>query len=50
MAGIQMIINQKPDIIFFHKGNICEQSLAKDFFIKPKSKEGRLFIEGKIVV
>ena len=38
------------DIIFFHKGNICEQSLAKNFFIKPKSKEGRLFIKGKIVV
>lgn len=38
------------DIIFFHKGNILEHSNAKDFFMKPKSKEGRLFIKGKIVV
>ena len=38
------------DIIFFHKGNILEHSSSKDFFNKPKSIEGRLFIKGKIVV
>ena len=38
------------DIVFFHKGNILEHSSSKDFFMKPKSKEGKLFIEGKIVV
>ena len=38
------------DIIFFHKGNILEHSSSKVFFMKPKSKEGKLFIQGKIVV
>ena len=38
------------DIIFFHKGDIRENTKAKDFFRKPESREARYFIEGKIVI
>ena len=38
------------DIIFINKGKICEHSGAKIFFSKPKSKEGKLFMAGKLIV
>lgn len=38
------------DIIFMNKGNMCEHTDAKIFFSKPKSREGKLFIAGKLVV
>ena len=38
------------DIIFINKGKISEFTNAKIFFSKPKSREGKLFIAGKLVV
>ncbi len=38
------------DIIFINKGRICEHTTAKLFFLKPKSKEGKLFMAGKLIV
>ena len=37
------------DIIFMHKGEIKEYNLAKTFFKKQSSKEGKLFVQGHIV-
>jgi tungstate transport system ATP-binding protein len=38
------------DIIFINKGKMSELTNAKIFFSKPKSREGKLFIAGKLVV
>ena len=38
------------DIIFINKGKVCEFTGAKIFFSKPKSKEGKLFMAGKLIV
>ena len=38
------------DIIFINKGKMSEFTNAKIFFSKPKSREGKLFIAGKLVV
>ena len=38
------------DIILLHKGKICEYTNAKRFFHRPFSKEGKLFLEGKIII
>ena len=38
------------DIIFINKGKICEFTDAKIFFSKPKSREGKLFMAGKLIV
>tara|TARA_B100001741_G_C16424223_1_gene537803 strand:- start:145 stop:873 length:729 start_codon:yes stop_codon:yes gene_type:complete len=37
------------DIIFMHKGEVKEYNLAKTFFKKQYSKEGKLFLQGEIV-
>ncbi len=38
------------DIVFINKGTICEHTDAISFFTKPKSREGSLFISGKLIV
>ncbi len=38
------------DIIFINKGQVCEHSGAKIFFSKPNSKEGKLFMAGKLII
>ena len=38
------------DIIFINKGKMSELTNAKIFFSKPKSREGKLFIAGKLVL
>ena len=38
------------DIIFINKGRMCEFTDAKIFFSKPKSREGRLFMAGKLII
>jgi len=38
------------DIIFINKGKMCEFTDAKIFFSKPKSREGKLFMAGKLIV
>ena len=38
------------DIIFINEGKMSEFTNAKIFFSKPKSREGKLFIAGKLVV
>ena len=38
------------DIIFINKGKVLEFTAAKIFFSNPKSKEGKLFMTGKLVV
>ena len=38
------------DIIFISKGKVCEFTGAKIFFAKPKSREGKLFMAGKLIV
>ncbi len=38
------------DVVFFNKGSICEHTSAENFFKIPKSNEGKLFIEGKIIL
>jgi len=38
------------DIIFINKGKMCEFTDAKIFFAKPKSREGKLFMAGKLIV
>lgn len=37
------------DIIFMHEGEIKEYNMAKTFFKRQSSKEGKLFVQGKIV-
>ena len=38
------------DIIFINKGRICEFTSASNFFKKPRSKEGNLYISGKLII
>ena len=38
------------DIIFINKGIICEHRSAKLYFKKPLSREGKLFMSGKLIV
>jgi tungstate transport system ATP-binding protein len=38
------------DIIFISKGKVSEYTLAKSFFKKPKSKDGKLYISGKLII
>ena len=38
------------DIMFINKGKMCEFTDAKIFFLKPKSREGKLFMAGKLIV
>ena len=38
------------DIIFINKGKMCELTDAKIFFSKPKSREGKLFMAGKLII
>ena len=38
------------DIVFMNKGKVCEYVLANKFFKKPTSKEGQLYINGKLVL
>ena len=37
------------EIIFLHKGRICERTPAKDFFNAPKSPEAAAYLKGEIV-
>ena len=37
------------EVIFIHKGKVCEQSKKNDFFIKPKSKYATLYLQGSIL-
>ena len=37
------------DIIFLDKGKVAKITGAKIFFLKPKSKEGKLFMAGKLI-
>ncbi len=38
------------DLIFLHQGQLCEHSLAKDFFARPKSAAARAYLDGQILV
>lgn len=38
------------DLIFLHLGQLCEHSLAKDFFARPKSAAARAYLDGQILV
>ena len=38
------------DLIFLHQGQLCEHSMAKDFFARPKSKAARAYLDGQILV
>ncbi len=38
------------DIIFINKGKMCEFTDAKIFFLKPESREGKLFMSGKLII
>ncbi len=38
------------DVIFLHRGRICERTSAKQFFIKPASVEAAAFVNGEIVL
>ena len=38
------------DLIFLHQGQLCEHSLAKDFFAQPKSAAARAYLDGQILV
>lgn len=38
------------DLIFLHKGKLCEHSSAKDFFLRPKSAAARAYLDGQILV
>jgi len=37
------------DVLFFNQGRICEHSLAKDFFSKPITSEGQLYLQGHLI-
>ena len=37
------------DLIFLHQGQLCEHSLAKDFFAQPKSAAARAYLDGQIL-
>ncbi|MGB2021460.1 MAG: ATP-binding cassette domain-containing protein [Candidatus Puniceispirillaceae bacterium] len=38
------------DLIFMHQGQLCEHSLAKDFFARPESAAARAYLDGKILL
>ncbi len=38
------------DLIFLHQGQLCEHSLAKDFFERPESAAARAYLDGKILL
>ena len=38
------------DLIFLHQGQLCEHSLAKDFFARSKSAAARAYLDGQILV
>ena len=38
------------DLIFLYQGQLCEHSLAKDFFARPKSAAARAYLDGQILV
>ncbi len=38
------------EILFFNKGKLLEQTKAKKFFLKPKTKEAQNYINGKILL
>lgn len=38
------------DIVFLYRGTVSEQSPAKEFFIKPKSKMAQRYLDGKIIL
>ena len=38
------------EILFFNKGKLLEQTKAKNFFLKPKTKEAQNYINGKILL
>ncbi len=38
------------DIVFMHRGRICEHNPAERFFNAPASSEARAYLEGKIIV
>ena len=37
------------DLIFLYQGQLCEHSLAKDFFARPKSAVARAYLDGQIL-
>jgi len=38
------------DIVFLHKGSLCEHSLAAEFFDAPASPQARAYLAGQIVL
>lgn len=38
------------DVVFLHKGTVCEHSLAADFFDTPASEQARAYLDGRIVL
>ncbi len=38
------------DVVFLHKGMVCEHSLAADFFDSPVSEQARAYLDGRIVL
>jgi ABC-type phosphate transport system ATPase subunit len=36
-------------VLFFHGGRLSEQTLAPDFFDKPRTKEAAAFLKGELL-